>query len=118
MEECMANPYRGDVSFEYEGEMHALRLTLGALAHLEDALGADGLQTLGRRLGEGRMSARDICMVLSAGFMGSGKPVPAEVLGISIHASELERAAVAAATLLAVTFGEGKASRPSPPQAA
>jgi len=114
----MANPYRGEVPFEFDEETHALRLTLGSLAHLEDALGADGLLTLGKRLGEGHMSARDICLVLSAGFTGIGKPVTAEALARSIPASALERAAIAAATILAVTFGEGKASRPSPPQAA
>ncbi len=114
----MANPYRGEVPFNFDGETHALRLTLGSLAHLEDALGADGLRTLGRRLGEGRMSARDICLVLAAGFIGKGTPVTAEAIASAIPASALEQAALAAATLLAVTFGEGKASRPSPPQAA
>ena len=114
----MANPYRGEVPYEFDGETYALRLTLGSLAHLEDALGADGLLILGERLGEGRMAARDICLVLSAGFTGLGRPVTAEMLASAISASDLERAAVAAATLLSVTFGEGRASRPSPPQAA
>ncbi len=114
----MANPYRGEVSFELEGRSHALRLTLGSLANLEDALGADGLGALGERLAQGRLSAGDICAVLAAGLSGGGMPITASALGERIPASALEPAATAAALLLAVTFGGGDASRPPPPQVA
>jgi Phage tail tube protein, GTA-gp10 len=114
----MANRYRGEIPFELDGQTHCLRLTLGSLANLEDAMGADGLRALGERLQTGRLSAREICEILAAGFAGAGEPVSAKDLGQMIPASAFEGAATAAALLLAVTFGAGESSRPSPPQAA
>jgi Phage tail tube protein, GTA-gp10 len=114
----MANPYRGEVPFELDGRTYGLRLTLGSLAHLEDALGAQGLQALGDRLSGGHVSARDICQVLAAGFHGAGHAMEVERIASEIPASAVERAATTAALLLAVTFGGGTSSRPPPPQAA
>jgi Phage tail tube protein, GTA-gp10 len=114
----MPNPHRGEIAFALNGETHALRLTLGSLAGLEDALGSDGLQALSGRLQAGRLSARDICEVLAAGFTGAGHAKTAEQIGMQISASDLTRAAEAAARLLDITFGGGSASRPPPPQAA
>lgn len=114
----MANRYRGEIPFELDGRTHCLRLTLGSLANLEDAMGADGLRTLGERLQRGHLSAREICEILAAGFAGAGAPVSAKELGQMIPASAFGSAANAAALLLAVTFGGGDASLPSPPQAA
>lgn len=120
----MINRYRGDVPFELDGRRIALRLTLGSLAQLEDAFGTDGLSALSTRLGEGRLSARDICHVLAAGFVGAGErhhtgvPMDGETLGTIIPASALVQAATCAAALLAVTFGGGEFSDPPPPQAA
>lgn len=114
----MANPHRGEVAFALDGETHDLRLTLGSLAHLEEALGPDGLQALAARLAEGRIGARDICHVLAAGFHGAGRPMSAEGLAMTIPASALETAAATAVRLLAAALGGGTASRPPPPQAA
>jgi Phage tail tube protein, GTA-gp10 len=114
----MANRYRGEVPFELDGKTFALRLTLGSLAHLEGAFGADGLQALGARLAEGRLSAVDVLHVLAAGFQGAGEKLDSRELGQLIPASALERAATTAALLLAVTFGGGDASYPPPPQVA
>jgi hypothetical protein len=114
----MANPYRGEVPFELDGRTHALRLTLGSLANLEDALGTEGLRGLSARLSTGHLGAGDICHVLAAGFQGAGEPVDAATLGAMISASALERAATSAALLLAVTFGGGESSHPLPPQVA
>ncbi len=112
----MANRYRGEVPFDLDGTTFALRLTLGSLAHLEGAFGADGLQALGNRLSDGRLSAGDVLHVLAAGFMGAGQPMEIRDLGKLIPASALEQAATTAALLLSVTFGGGEASRPPPPQ--
>ncbi len=46
----MANHHRGEASFTLDGRTTALRLTLGSLAELEDALGAADLAALGERL--------------------------------------------------------------------
>ncbi|MFM9976098.1 MAG: gene transfer agent family protein [Beijerinckiaceae bacterium] len=113
----MPNPHRGEIAFDMDGEIHILRLTLGSLAVLEDALGSDGLQALSERLQAGRLGARDICQVLAAGFSGAGRIRSAEQIGAQIAASELTRAAEAAAKLLEMTFGGGSSSRPPPPQA-
>ncbi|MGL4635983.1 MAG: gene transfer agent family protein [Beijerinckiaceae bacterium] len=109
----MANRYRGEVSFDLDGKTVALRLTLGSLAHLEGAFGADGLQALGARLSEGRLSAGDVLHVLAAGFLGAGESIDMKELGALIPATALEQAATAAANLLAAAFGAGDA--PNPP---
>jgi Phage tail tube protein, GTA-gp10 len=112
----MANRHRGDVPFSFNGKTISLRLTLGSLAELEDAFGSEGLQALSQRLQNGRLSARDICHVLAAGFHGAGDTINALDLGQQIPASALEHAAVAATHLLDVTFGGGRPSRPRLPQ--
>jgi hypothetical protein len=45
----MANPWTGEVALTIDGERHVLKLTLGALAELEDSLGADSLVALVER---------------------------------------------------------------------
>ena len=45
----MANPYAGEVALVIDGQRHVLKLTLGALAELESALGADSLVALVER---------------------------------------------------------------------
>ena len=51
----MANRYRGEIEAEIGGTKRRLVLTLGALAELEDAFGADDLVALTERLGSGRL---------------------------------------------------------------
>ena len=55
----MANRHRGEIEAELGGERRTLCLTLGALAELESAFGAEDLAALAERFGSGRMSARD-----------------------------------------------------------
>jgi Phage tail tube protein, GTA-gp10 len=112
----MINPHRGDVGLILEGTMHRLRLTLGSLAMLEEALGSNGLHELSVQLQAGRLSSKDICHVLAAGFCGAGVQKSVEEIGSMIPASALVLAAEAAANLLSVTFGGGTPSRPPPPQ--
>ena len=114
----MANRNRGEVPFTLGGRARMLKLTLGSLAHLEDAFGSGGLPELGERLAAGRLAARDICEILSAGCRGAGEPLTAEEIADAIPASALAEAAEAAVGLLAATFGGGTSSRPPPPQAA
>jgi hypothetical protein len=115
--EVMVNRHRGEVPFIFNGKMVSLRLTLGSLAELEDAFGSDGLQALSQRLKNGRLSARDVCHVLAAGFHGAGQRINALDLGQQIPGSALGDAAIAAAGLLDVTFGGGPPSHPLLPQA-
>ena len=54
----MANRYRGEIEAELGGRRRMLVLTLGALAELEAAFGADDLAALAERFGTGCMKAR------------------------------------------------------------
>ncbi|HYF23904.1 MAG TPA: gene transfer agent family protein [Caulobacteraceae bacterium] len=65
------NPARGEVVAVLGGTERRLCLTLGALAELEGAFGADGIEALAGRLG--RLSARDLSVVLSALLRGGGE---------------------------------------------
>jgi Phage tail tube protein, GTA-gp10 len=112
----LTNPFRGEAAFDMDGRSIVLRLTLGSLAALEQALGTDGLKALGERLMGGKLSTQDILHVLSAGFHGAGEVMSPSELGKRIPASALEHAALTAAKLLAVSFGAGDSSLPPSPQ--
>jgi hypothetical protein len=117
-EDLMVNAHRGDVPFRLGGQMHGLRLTLGGLAELEQAFGAETLGELSGKLASADFSAKHLCAVLAAGFAGAGQRVSAEDIARELPASALEEATVAAALLLGSAFGGGSPSRPPPPQAA
>jgi hypothetical protein len=81
-------------------------LTLGALAELEDAFGADDLVALTERFGAGRMKARDLTRIIGAGLRGAGESVSDdEVAAMAIDGGAQGYVRVAAA-LIAATFGE------------
>ena len=93
----MANPYAGEVSLVIDGERRALKLTLGALAELETALGADSLVALVERFEAGRFSTRDVLALILAGLRGGGWQGGAEAL----LTAEIEGGPVAAARVAA-----------------
>src|SRR5688572_16128740 len=70
-ENPMANRHRGEVAAELDGRPRRLVLTLGALAELEDALGAEDLVALAERFSRGRLAARDAIRILAAGLRGA-----------------------------------------------
>jgi hypothetical protein len=74
----MANRHRGEIEAELGGKRYTLVLTLGALAELESAFGADDLVALAERFEKGRMSARDAIRILGAGLRGAGNEVSDE----------------------------------------
>ena len=67
----MPNRYRGEIDAELGGRRRKLVLTLGALAELEAAFGADDLAALAERFGAGRMTARDLVRIIAAGLRGA-----------------------------------------------
>ena len=71
----MANSHRGDVTAVIGGRQRTLRLTLGALAELEDSYGDEDLISLAERFEAGRISASDAIRVIAAGLRGAGDPV-------------------------------------------
>ena len=95
----MANPYRGEVPLTLNGEPRVMRLSLGALAELEQALGADTLVGLVERCESGAFSAGDLGTLLAAG-LGEPRDVVAHA---DVEGGPLG-AARAAAQLLRVTF--------------
>ena len=68
----MVNRYRGEVVLVLNGQTHVMRLTLGALAELEEALGSDSLLAMVQRFETGQFRARDVLALLVAGLRGGG----------------------------------------------
>lgn len=68
----MGNPFAGEVIVRLDGVEHPAKLTLGALAELEAALGEDSLIALVERFEAGRYSSRDVLALLVAGLRGGG----------------------------------------------
>ena len=98
------NPWAGEVALTVDGEPRRMKLTLGALAELEAALGAEGLIPLVERFEAGAFGARDVAALVAAGLRGGGLEITrAEVLSADIEGGPLA-AARAAAELLARAF--------------
>jgi hypothetical protein len=88
----MANPWAGEVAIVLDGERHLAKLTLGALAELEEALETGSLLDLVQRFEERRFSTRDVLALIVA-----------DLLSVEIGGGPVE-AARAAAELLARAF--------------
>lgn len=100
----MVNPMAGEVALVLDGERRVLKLTLGALAELEEALGAESLVALVERFETGGFRARDVMALLLAGLHGGGHPLPASaLLSAEIEGGAVEAARVAG-LLLARAF--------------
>lgn len=115
----MANGRRGEVALALGGRRYTLCLTLGALAELEDAFGVQDLTALAERFGSGRLSSRDLVVILAAALRGGGHAMSdAEAAELPLH-DGIAPVAQAIADLLIVTFG-GKAlpENPRSPQEA
>jgi hypothetical protein len=100
----MANPWRGEVTLEINGRTHVLRLTLGALAELEEALEEPSLVALVERFEGNRYSSRDVLALLAAGLKGGRCDLPASDLPHAEFEGGTLGAARAAAELLARAF--------------
>lgn len=100
----MVNPWAGEVAVTVDGCRHAARLTLGSLAELEAALGADSLVALAERFESQRFSSRDVLMLVVAGLRGAGwRGTADDLLTAEIGGGPLEAARLAA-ELLARAF--------------
>ncbi|MEM6617469.1 MAG: gene transfer agent family protein [Pseudomonadota bacterium] len=101
----MANAHRGEVSAFLDGERRTLCLTLGALAHLEEALGADDLMALAERFAHGRMKAQDAIAIIGAGLRGGGTDVSdADVAKMAVEGGAAGYVTIVS-DLLTATFG-------------
>jgi hypothetical protein len=104
----MANRHRGEIEAELGGARRTLVLTLGALAELEDAFGADDLGALTERFGTGRLKARDLTRIIAAGLRGAGETVSDEQVATFAVDGGAQGYVRIAATLIAATFGEAE----------
>jgi hypothetical protein len=101
----MANRHRGEIEAVLGGVPRTLVLTLGSLAELESAFGADDLVALAERFGSGRLSARDLVRVIGAGLRGAGEKLSDDdVAALAIDGGAAGYVRVAAA-LIEATFG-------------
>ena len=100
----MVNRFRGEVVLVLDGQTHVMRLTLGALAELEEALGSDSLLSLVQRFEGGQFRARDVLALLVAGLRGGGWRGTTEDLAQGEIQGGAAAAAQAAAALLAAAF--------------
>ncbi len=97
----MANPWAGEVELVVDGEPRTLRLTLGALAELEAAMGEDSLVALVERFETGRASTRDVLSLIVAGLRGGGWVGRADdLLTAEISGGPVEAARVAGRLLV------------------
>ena len=102
----MANRHRGEIETEIGGVRRKLVLTLGALAELEDAFGAEDIVALTERFGAGRLKARDLMLIIGAGLRGAGETVTDdEVAAMAVDGGAHGYVRIAA-ELIQATFGE------------
>lgn len=102
----MANKHRGEIEATIGGVRRTLVLTLGALAELEDAFGADDLVALTERFGTGRLKARDLTRIIGAGLRGAGEAVSDEEVAAMAADGGAQGYVRIAADLIAATFGD------------
>jgi hypothetical protein len=106
----MPNHHRGEIEAEIGGARRRLVLTLGALAELEAAFGADDLVALAERFGSGRLKARDLVRIIAAGLRGAGEDVADDAVADMTVADGAAGYVRIAAELIGATFGgEGTA---------
>ena len=102
-----ANRHRGEVEAVIDGERRILCLTLGALAELETAFGAESLADLATRFSSGRLKSADLMRILACGLRGGGNRLSdVDVAEMAVHGG-VAGAARVVGDLLAVTFGAG-----------
>lgn len=100
----MANPWTGEVALTIDGERRVLKLTLGALAELEQELESGSLVELVQRFEGSGFSSRDVLSLIVAGLRGGGAEVTrADLMQAEIAGGPMA-AARAAAELLARAF--------------
>lgn len=100
-----ANRRRGEIEAMIGGERRVLCLTLGGLAELETAFGAESLNDLAARFSTGRLKAADMIRIMGAGLRGGGNLLSDEDLGEMEIEGGVAGAARIVAELLLSAFG-------------
>ena len=102
----MANRRRGEVALALGPERYTLCLTLGALAELEDALGASDRPDLAARFAQGRLKGRDLIALLGAALRGGGHALDDAAVAALPLGGDLDAIAAAIGAALAAAFGD------------
>ena len=100
-----ANRRRGEIEAMIGGERRVLCLTLGGLAELETAFGAESLHDLAARFSTGRLKAADMIRIIGAGLRGGGNLLSDEDVAEMEIDGGLAGAARIVAELLLSAFG-------------
>lgn len=100
----MANPHAGEVDLVVNGERRVLKLTLGALAEMENDLEGESFLALIGRIERAEFTSRDVLALIVAGLRGGGWQGGPEDLRTAEIAGGPLAAARVAAHLLAVAF--------------
>jgi hypothetical protein len=96
----MANPWAGEVAIWLDGKRHVAKLTLGALAELEETLSAGSLIDLVERFEAQRFSTRDVLALVVAGLRGGGwQGTASDLMQVEIGGGPVGAAKVAAELL-------------------
>jgi hypothetical protein len=101
----MVNRHRGEIEAEIGGARRKLVLTLGALAELESAFGAEDLVALTERFGSGRMTASDLIRIIGAGLRGAGEAVSDDDVAAMAVDGGVQAYVRIVAALIEATFG-------------
>lgn len=104
----MPNRHRGEIAAEIGGAKRRLVLTLGALAELESAFGANDLAALAERFGTGRLTAQDLIRIIAAGLRGAGESVSDDEVARMTAPGGAQDYVRIAVDLIEATFGSGE----------
>jgi hypothetical protein len=107
----MPNPHRGEVALSLGGTRYTLCLTLGALAELEAAFGAEDMTALAARFASGRLASRDLIVLLGAALRGGGHALDDAAVAALPLPDGVAPVAEALAACLIAAFG----AAPNPP---
>lgn len=110
-----ANARRGEIDARLDDQPHRLCLTLGALAELETAFGADNLLELAERFSTGRFAALDLMRIIGAGLRGGGHDISDDDVARMRADNGVAGLAAIVTKLLAATFG-GAGDQANPPK--
>jgi hypothetical protein len=113
-----ANRRRGEIEAVIGGERRVLCLTLGGLAELETAFGAESLNDLAARFSTGRLKAADMIRIIGAGLRGGGNLLSDEDVAELDIEGGLAGAARIVAELLLLAFGPPGEGGPDAPGSA
>ena len=77
----MANKRRGEVTFDADGETYKMRMTLNAMAEIEDAFELDSITQLADIFTEGEFKVKQLIQLLGALIRGGGHEITDREVG-------------------------------------